>query len=73
MYNYRREDGEVSHALFQKLKKSAPIFGNYTLIVAIYGLPFSCGFKSFQEKKHEILPGGAFLLCVADKMFIEVL
>ena len=64
--------GEVSAALFQKLEKSAPILGKNAEIVTTYGLYLSCSFKSFQEKKANILSCGAFLSCVVDKMFIEV-
>ena len=57
---------------FPKLEKSAPILGKNGQFVVIYGLHFSCGFKSFQKKKPKILLCRTFLSCVVDKMLIEV-
>ena len=46
--------------IFWKLEKSTPILEKNALIVAMYGLHFSCGFKSFQEKKKIFYPAGPF-------------
>ena len=54
---------------FSKIGKKCPNFGKKCPDCGHLWVHFSCGFKSFQEKKPKILPYGAFLSCVIDKMF----
>ena len=61
-----------SWIIFQNLENIAQLWEKNALIFAICGLHFSCGFKSFQEKKTEMLPCRAFLSYSLDKMYIEV-
>ena len=57
--------GEISTTLFQKLEKRVPILEKNALVMGIYGLHFSCGFKTFQGKKSKSS-------CGVDRMFIDV-
>ena len=52
--------GEVSPALFQKLEKSVEILGKNALIVAIYGLHFSCGLRVSRTRNPKFYPVGPF-------------